>query len=265
MHQNGHLKSLYPRALSVQAYKRQNCSSDWPKVANSGSLGLSNLAVQGTHFELTVWILPVKSRAENFSPVKTRLPSSTPINRSGCHVWREKKIECKVDKNQPFSPIFIFFCFLLLNHTFGHHHSHHRLSHYNLHHIQTLNILTWWLHHFSLSLSLSSLRNSFPSHHRDPSCSSNHPFQRLPPLPATAEATILSSSTPTVSNPSTDHDSSSTSNASSSNFGSSTLHRCHRLHHVVLLGQTTLTPGNFPLPIPLPLLLLLLHYCALRE
>jgi len=117
----------------------------------------------------------------------------------------------------------------------------------------------------SLSLSLSSLRNSFPSHHRDPSCSSNHPFQRLPPLPATAEATILSSSTPTVSNPSTDHDSSSTSNASSSNFGSSTLHRCHRLHHVVLLGQTTLTPGNFPLPIPLPLLLLLLHYCALRE
>jgi len=154
MHQNGHLKSLYPRALSVQAYKRQNCSSDWPKVANSGSLGLSNLAVQGTHFELTVWILPVKSRAENFSPAKTRLPSSTPINRSGCHVWREKKIECKVDKNQPFSPIFIFFCFLLLNHTFGHHHSHHRPSHYNLHHIQTLNILTWWLHHFSLSLSL---------------------------------------------------------------------------------------------------------------
>jgi hypothetical protein len=33
------------------------------------------------------------------------------------------------------------------------------------------------------------------------------------------------------------------------------------LHHVVLLGQTTLTPGNFPLPFPLPLLVLL-HYCS---
>jgi hypothetical protein len=49
---------------------------------------------------------------------------------------------------------------------------------------------------------------------------------------------------------------------SSSNPGGSTLHRCHRLHHVVLLGQTTLTPGNFPLPLPLPLLL---PCCSLRE
>jgi hypothetical protein len=34
------------------------------------------------------------------------------------------------------------------------------------------------------------------------------------------------------------------------------------LHHVVLLGQTTLTPGNFPVPLPLPLLL---PCCSLRE
>jgi hypothetical protein len=34
------------------------------------------------------------------------------------------------------------------------------------------------------------------------------------------------------------------------------------LHHVVLLGQTTLTPGPVPLPLPL---LLLLPRCSLRE
>jgi len=83
---------------SVQAYECQNCSGGWPKVATSGSLGLSNLAVQGTQFEPMVWILRVKLRAENFSPVKTRLPSSTPINRSRFHVRRGKQIECKVDK-----------------------------------------------------------------------------------------------------------------------------------------------------------------------
>jgi hypothetical protein len=77
MHQNGHLKSLYPLVSFVQAYKHQKSSGDWPKVANSGSLGLSDLAVQGTYFEPMVWILPVKSRAGNFSPVKTKLPSST--------------------------------------------------------------------------------------------------------------------------------------------------------------------------------------------
>jgi len=109
MHQNGHLKSLYPRALSVQAYKRQNCFGDWPKVVNSGSLGLSNLAVQGTHFEPTVWILPVKSTAEIFYPAKTNLPSSIPINKSRFHVRREKKIECKVDKKSAFLPCFHIF------------------------------------------------------------------------------------------------------------------------------------------------------------
>jgi len=157
-------------------------------------------------------------------------------------------------KNQPFSLVFIFFCFLLLSRTFGRHHSHHRPSHYILYHSQTLNNLTWWLHHLSLSLFCETF---FPLYHCDPSSSSNHPFQRLPPLPGAVEATTLSSSTPTASNRSTDRDSSSTSNP-----GGSTLHRCHRLHHVVLLGQTTLMPSNFPLPFPPPLflfLLLLLH------
>jgi hypothetical protein len=53
MHQNGHLKSFYPRALSGQAYKHQNSSDDWPKVSKSSSLELSNLAIQGAHFEPT--------------------------------------------------------------------------------------------------------------------------------------------------------------------------------------------------------------------
>ena len=108
------------------------------------------------------------------------------------------------------------------------------------------------------SLSLSLLYETlFPLYHRDSSSSSTHPFQRLPPLPVAVEAATLSLSTQTASNPSIDRDSSSTCNP-----GGSTLHRCHRLHHVVLLGQTTLTPGNFPLPLPL---LLLLPRCSLRE
>jgi len=64
-----------------------------------------------------------------------------------------RKSSVKLTKNQPFSPVFIFFCFLLLSRTFDRHHSHHRPSHYVLHHNQTLNNLTWWLHHLSLSLS----------------------------------------------------------------------------------------------------------------
>jgi len=63
-----------------------------------------------------------------------------------------RKSSVKLTKNQPFSPVFIFFCFLLLSRTFDRHHSHHRPSHYILHHSQTLNNLTWWLHHPSLSL-----------------------------------------------------------------------------------------------------------------
>jgi len=161
-------------------------------------------------------------------------------------------------KNQHFSHVFILF-----SRTFGHHHhSHHRPFHYNLHHIQTPSNLAWWLHHLSLSLSLSfsfslPCETLFPLYHRDSSSSSNHYFQRLPPLPTAAEATTLFSSAPTASDRSIDRDSSSTCNSSSSNPGGSTPHRCHRLHHVVLLSRTTLTPGNFPLPLPLPLLLLL--------
>jgi hypothetical protein len=42
------------------------------------SLGLPNLAVRGAHFEPTAWIPRVESRAENFSTLKTRLPSLYP-------------------------------------------------------------------------------------------------------------------------------------------------------------------------------------------
>ena len=169
-----------------------------------------------------------------------------------------RKSSVKLTKNQPFSPVFIFFCFLLLSRTFGRHHSHHRPSQHILHHSPTLNNLTWWLHHLSLSLSLSlslPCETLFHLYHRDSNSSSNHYFPRFPPLPAAAEAATLSSSTPTVSNPSTDRD--------CSNPDCSTLHRCHGLCHVVLLSQTTLMPGNFPLPLPPPLLVFL-HY-SLRE
>jgi len=166
-------------------------------------------------------------------------------------VWGRRKSRSWQKIN--LSPLFlIIFCFLLLSRTFGRHYSRHRLSHYNFHHNQTPNNLTWWLHH--LPPSLSSLRKSFPLHHHGSSSNSNHPLQRLPPLPAAVEATTLSSSAPTASDVrSIDRDSSSICNSNNSNPGGPTLHRCHRLHHVVLLGQTTLTPGNSPLPLPLPL------------
>jgi len=188
-------------------------------------------------------------------------PLPPPINRSRFHVRSKRKIECKVDKKISLSPLFfIIFCFLLLSRTFGHY-SRHRLSHYNLHHNQTLNNLTWWLHHLPPSISLLC-ENLFPLHHRSSSSSSNHPLQRLPPLPAAVEAATLSSSAPTASDRSIDRDSSSTCNSSSNHPGGSTLHRCHRLHHVVLLGQTTLTPSNFLPPRPPPLFH---HHCPLRE
>ena len=92
----------------------------------------------------------------------------------------------KLTKNQPFSPVFIFFCFLLLSRTFGRHYSRHRLSHYSLHHNQTPNNLTWWLRHLSpaLSLSLFSTKLLFLSTTATPAVaattlsSGSHPYQQ---------------------------------------------------------------------------------------
>jgi len=77
MHQNGHLKSLYPLVWSVQAYKHQNCSGDWREVANLSNLGLSNLAVRGAHFEPTVGMLTNQNKDHNLAPLKKKCPSST--------------------------------------------------------------------------------------------------------------------------------------------------------------------------------------------
>jgi hypothetical protein len=76
MQQNGHLKSLYPRVLSVQAYKHQNYSDDWPEVGNSGSLGLLNLAVRGAHFEPTVGMFTNQTKGHDLTPLKTKFSSS---------------------------------------------------------------------------------------------------------------------------------------------------------------------------------------------
>jgi len=211
-------------------------------VATSGSLGLSNLAVRGAHFERTVWILPFKSRAESFSVVKTR----------------------KVDKKSAFLPCFYPF---LPSPSQPHFRPPPPLSPPSFplqptSHSNTQQPCVVAAPPFSLSLSFSfslPCETLFPLYHRDSSSSSNHYFQQLPPLPTAAEVTTLFSSAPTASDRNIDCDSSSTCNSSSSNPGGSTPHRCHRLHHVVLLGRTTLTPGNFPLPLPLPLLFHAVH------
>jgi len=143
-----------------------------------------------------------------FSPTKTRLPSSTPINRSRFHVWREKKLECKVDKKSAFLPCFHLFLFSPSQ-------PHLRpapLSPPSFPLRSTSQPDTQQPHVVAappLSLSLSLLCETlFPLYHRDSRSSSNNPFQRLPPLLAAVEGTTLSSSTPTASNPSTDRDSS---------------------------------------------------------
>jgi len=124
--------------------------------------------------------------------------------------WR--KSSPKLTKNQPPSPTFLFsivsLFFPLLSRTFSHQHSHHHLSHYNLLHNQTPNHLTWWLHHLSLSLSLSPLcKTLLPLCHHDPSSirisiSRNYLVQKLSSFPTAAGATTFSSTTPTVSFPS---------------------------------------------------------------
>jgi hypothetical protein len=77
MHQNGHLKSLYFRVLSVQSYKHENCSRDWPEVGNSGSLGQSNLAIRGAHFEPTVGMLTNETKGHDLAPLKIKCSFST--------------------------------------------------------------------------------------------------------------------------------------------------------------------------------------------
>jgi len=77
MHQNGHLTSLYPGVWSVQAYVHDTCSGDWPKVANSGSLGLSNLAVRGAYFEPTIGMLTNQTKGQDLAPLKKKCSSST--------------------------------------------------------------------------------------------------------------------------------------------------------------------------------------------
>ena len=90
-----------------------------------------------------------------------------------------RKSSVKLTKNQPFSPVFIFFCFLLLSRTFDRHHSHHRPSHYVLHHNQTLNNLTWWLHHLSLLYeTLFPLTTATPAAAATTLSSGFHPYQQ---------------------------------------------------------------------------------------
>jgi len=65
-------------------------------LAQSVHLGQSaNLAVRGAHFEPTVWIAQVESRADIFSPLKTRLPSFQPYKyeQFSCSGGEEKRAQ----------------------------------------------------------------------------------------------------------------------------------------------------------------------------
>jgi hypothetical protein len=75
-----------------------------PKQVNLGSLLLTNLTVHGTYFELTIGILPSRTKGQDVASLKKYLPP--PINRGGFHGLSMKKIGSKVGQKSGFSPYF---------------------------------------------------------------------------------------------------------------------------------------------------------------
>ena len=80
--------------------------SKWPPRAVH-SLELPNLAARGAHFEPTVWIPRVESRAENFPQHRQYGPLTPPINRISVEDLgdgEENRVQSQ-PKNQHFRPI----------------------------------------------------------------------------------------------------------------------------------------------------------------
>ena len=79
--------------------------SKWPPRAVH-SLELPNLAARGAHFEPTVWIPRVESRAENFPQYRQYGPLTPPSNRISVEDLGDEKnrVQSK-PKNQHFRPI----------------------------------------------------------------------------------------------------------------------------------------------------------------
>jgi len=75
-----------------------------PKQVNLGSLLLTNLTVHDTYFELTIGILPSRTKGQDVASLKKYLPP--PINRGGFHGLSMKKIGSKVGQKSGFSPYF---------------------------------------------------------------------------------------------------------------------------------------------------------------
>jgi hypothetical protein len=71
--------------------------SKWPPRAVH-SLELPNLAARGAHFEPTVWIPRVESRAENFPQYRQYGPLTPAINRISVEDLGEEKIGSKVSQ-----------------------------------------------------------------------------------------------------------------------------------------------------------------------
>jgi hypothetical protein len=115
MHQHVHLEPIYPGEWSGRVKKGLERLRLLVQIVHLGQS--ANLAVRGAHFEPTVWITRVESRAETFFPLKTRLPSSSPINRSNFHAqtvgkegaqnWHKISFSCPVFLQSAFSFLFL--------------------------------------------------------------------------------------------------------------------------------------------------------------
>jgi hypothetical protein len=83
-------------------------------IDNSGSLQLTDLTIYGAYFEPTVEILPSRTKGQYFTPLKTKLPSSTPY-KHGWISWIEYE-KNRVQKSvrpcfychREFSPLSLF-------------------------------------------------------------------------------------------------------------------------------------------------------------
>ena len=77
-----------------------------PKQVDSDNLLLINLTIHGTYFELTIGILPSRTKSQDVASLKKKKHLSPPINRGGFHGLSMKKIGFKVGQKLGFSPHF---------------------------------------------------------------------------------------------------------------------------------------------------------------
>lgn len=132
----------FPRCFMLHMFWRTNSTVVVTplKVTNPTSpFHATNMTAYDNYFELTAEILLGRTKGQDLTPVETKHPSFTPINKCGFHGLRNEKSGAKVDKKKTnhiclvffFPPVFssppqFSLFFLSLHHSFCH--SHHNTT-----------------------------------------------------------------------------------------------------------------------------------------